>query len=70
VARWEGALFVGYYLAYTVYLLLDATAHDALPVFSWIMLVFIMPLTVITLGIGVARALYQHYILPRSAPDA
>jgi cation:H+ antiporter len=69
VARWEGALFVGYYLAYTVYLLLDATAHDALPVFSWIMLVFIMPLTVITLGIGVARALYQHYTLPRSTPD-
>jgi cation:H+ antiporter len=58
ISRWEGALFVGYYAAYATYLILDATAHDALPMFSQMMLVFIIPLTVITLLIGVANS-YQ-----------
>lgn len=56
IARWEGALFLGYYVAYTLYLFLDATQHDALDTFSLIMLVFVMPLTVITLAVLVARA--------------
>ena len=25
IARWEGALFLGYYVAYTLYVILDAT---------------------------------------------
>ena len=58
ISRWEGMLFVGYYAAYTIYLILEATAHDALPVFSQVMLVFMIPLTVITLLIGVVKA-YQ-----------
>ena len=58
ISRWEGVLFVGYYAAYTIYLILDATAHDALPVFSQMMLVFIIPLTLITLLIGIVSA-YQ-----------
>ncbi len=58
MSRWEGGLFVGYYAAYTTYLILGATAHDALPVFSQIMLLYVIPLTVITLAIGVARS-YQ-----------
>jgi cation:H+ antiporter len=56
ISRWEGGLFLGYYVTYTVYLILDATAHDALPVFSPIMLVFMIPLTAITLLIGAVRA--------------
>lgn len=59
ISRWEGGLFVGYYAAYTVYLILDASAHDALPVFSQIMLIFVIPLTVVTLLIGIARAYQQ-----------
>lgn len=51
VARWEGVLFVGYYLAYTLYLLLDAAEHDALPRFSNVMLGFVIPLTVLTLAL-------------------
>ncbi len=58
ISRWEGALFVCYYAAYTLYLILDATAHDALPVFSQMMLIFIIPLTVITLVVSVANS-YQ-----------
>jgi cation:H+ antiporter len=57
IARWEGALFLGYYVAYTLYLVLDATEHDALSDFSAIMLAFVIPLTVITLAVLVVRAL-------------
>ena len=49
IARWEGALFLAYYVAYTTYLLLDAAGHDALAPFSTTMLWFVVPLTVVTL---------------------
>lgn len=51
VARWEGALFLGYYVAYTGYLLLDSAEHDLLPQYSSVMLSFVVPLTVVTLGV-------------------
>jgi cation:H+ antiporter len=54
VARWEGALFVAYYLAYAVYVLLDATGHDALEPYSEVMLGFVVPITVFWLGLLVA----------------
>lgn len=56
INRWEGALFLGYYLAYTAYLLLDAAGHDALPLFSSVMMGFVVPLTVVTLAILAWRA--------------
>jgi cation:H+ antiporter len=49
IARWEGALFLGYYIAYAAYLILGATEHDALPMFSAVMLEFVLPLTAVTL---------------------
>nr|WP_243855513.1 calcium/sodium antiporter [Aquabacterium sp. A08] len=49
IARWEGAVFLGYYVAYTAYLVLSAQAHDALPAFSAVMMGFVVPLTVVTL---------------------
>lgn len=55
VARWEGALFLGYYLAYVLYLILAATEHAALPLFSTAMLGFALPLTVITLVVVLVR---------------
>ena len=55
ITRWEGALFLAYYVAYTLYLLLDATGHDAQPVFGAVMLLFVVPLTVLTLAILVLR---------------
>ncbi|MCU0804654.1 MAG: calcium/sodium antiporter [Burkholderiales bacterium] len=57
VARWEGAVFIGYYAAYTAYLILAASEHDALPAFSQAMLGFAVPITVITLMIVVVRAI-------------
>lgn len=51
IARWEGALFLGYYVAYTAYLVLASGSHDALPQFSYVMLEFVLPLTVVTLAV-------------------
>ncbi|MEX0958723.1 MAG: calcium/sodium antiporter [Burkholderiales bacterium] len=56
VDRWEGAVFLGYYVCYTSYLVLRATEHDALPHFSRIMVVFVLPITALTLAIIAYRA--------------
>lgn len=63
IARWEGWLFLGYYLVYTAYLILDATQHDALPAFSMVMLGFVAPLTVVTLLILVGREIRARHKL-------
>ncbi|MCS7056660.1 MAG: calcium/sodium antiporter [Thermoflexales bacterium] len=55
ISRWEGAMFVGYYIAYVAYLILAATQHDALPAFSSAMLLFVIPLTLVTLAVTVFR---------------
>jgi cation:H+ antiporter len=57
IARWEGFLFLGYYLAYTLYLVLSAAQHDSLPLFNGIMLIFVIPLTLLTLLVSGFRAL-------------
>jgi cation:H+ antiporter len=55
IARWEGGVFLGYYVAYVAYLILAAQQHDALPVFSGVMLGFVVPLTVLTLVVVMIR---------------
>ena len=62
IARWEGALFVAYYAAYTTFLILAATRHAALPQFSAAMLGFVLPITVVTLAVLWMR---QRVALPR-----
>jgi len=49
ISRGEGALLLGYQAAYTLYLILAAVEHEALPQFSGVMLGFVLPLTVVTL---------------------
>ena len=56
IARWEGGLFLGYYVAYTTYLVLGATQHDALSTVSVVMGAFVVPLTVVTLAVLSVRA--------------
>lgn len=51
IARWEGALFLGYYFAYTAYIVLAATRHEALDAYRTAMLFFVLPLTAVTLGV-------------------
>lgn len=60
VARWEGALFLGYYLAYTGYLILSPTSETGADLLEIAMLGFVIPLTVIRLGMSVVRALRAH----------
>ncbi|MFN4002146.1 calcium/sodium antiporter [Microcella sp.] len=60
IARWEGALFVLLYVAYTVYLVLASTAHDALEGFTDVMLWFVLPLLASTL---IAATAYEVGVL-------
>lgn len=55
IARREGALFLGYYAAYVLYLILAATQHAALPAFSAAMLGFVLPLTAVMLIVLLVR---------------
>ena len=61
ISRWEGTLFLVYYVAYIAYLVLNATQHDAAPAFGVIMLTFVVPLTVLTLGI----LTFRHFVVRR-----
>ncbi len=56
INRWEGALFVGYYVLYTTWLIMHSTAAPGLGLFSQAMLWFVLPLTTITLLVIGARA--------------
>ncbi len=49
ISRPEGALLLGFYVAYTLYLILAATQHQALATLNSTMLYFVLPLTGITL---------------------
>jgi len=60
IERWEGVMFLGYYVAYTVYLYLQATQHDALTTYSAIMGLFVIPITAITLLVVLTRHLQQR----------
>jgi cation:H+ antiporter len=55
IARWEGWLFLFYYIAYTAYLILDTAQHDTLPLFNNVLLYIILPLTVITLVVSLLQ---------------
>jgi cation:H+ antiporter len=49
IDRWEGALFVGFYAAYALFLFLKASSDPTLPLFRSVMFLFVIPLTAITL---------------------
>ena len=49
IDRWEGLLFLFYYLAYNGYLILDALNSSILPLYVKVMLWVVIPLTVIGL---------------------
>jgi cation:H+ antiporter len=55
IARWEGVVFLGYYVAYTAYLILSVQHYGRLPLLSATMFYFVVPLTLITLGVGLRR---------------
>lgn len=49
IERWEGVLFLFYYIAYTAYLILNSVDHPILPLYIQIMMLGIIPLTAIAL---------------------
>jgi len=55
IERWEGGLYLGYYFAFVLYLILLAGHHKALPAFDAAMAFFVLPLTVITYIVLTAR---------------
>lgn len=63
IARWEGALFVGYYAAYVAYLVLTATDSPARPGFGAAVGYFAAPITAVTIGV----IAYRQWRAGRSA---
>ena len=53
ISRREGALLLAYFVAYMAYLLLAANQHAAAKPFSWAVLAFAVPLTVVGLTLTV-----------------
>ena len=60
IGRWEGALFLGYYIFYTAYLILATSQHDALPAFSMVMMYLVIPLTLATVGLALLREMLRR----------
>jgi cation:H+ antiporter len=48
ISRCEGLFFLGYYAAFTIYLILTATEHHLLPYFNTAMGWFVIPMTLMT----------------------
>ncbi len=55
IARWEGGVFLAYYVAYVAYVVLAAQQHDALGTYSAAMMSFVVPITVITMIVVLLR---------------
>lgn len=55
IARWEGFVFLGFYAAYASFLVLDAVEHPTLDEFRSAMLLFVLPLTALTLVVLALR---------------
>ncbi|MDZ7678009.1 MAG: calcium/sodium antiporter [Acidimicrobiales bacterium] len=55
LTRWEGAVFVAYYLAYVTYLVLDAVDATSFEPFRIALVAFVAPLTVLTLVVVAVR---------------
>ncbi|NES94094.1 MAG: calcium/sodium antiporter [Desertifilum sp. SIO1I2] len=57
ISRPEGLLFIGYYVAYALYLFLKATDGAQLAIYSQFMAIFVIPITVVVLiGTTIASA--------------
>jgi cation:H+ antiporter len=49
IYRWEGFLFLGCYVSYLVYLVLQATQHSSAAGFNTVMVLFVLPAVAVTL---------------------
>jgi cation:H+ antiporter len=60
IGRWEGGLFLAYYVFYAMYLVLAASQHDALPAFSNVMLRVVIPLTLLPVALAFGREVLRR----------
>ena len=60
IGRWEGAMLLGYYVAYVTYLVLVATQSAALAWYSPLMLYGVVPVTALVVLANLARAVTQR----------
>ncbi|MGC8785612.1 MAG: calcium/sodium antiporter [Armatimonadota bacterium] len=67
IKRWEGSLFVAYYIFYVVYLTLQASRHDAMEEYTFVMRWFVLPFVAITLVTTLALAWRKQVWLPSRA---
>jgi cation:H+ antiporter len=58
--RWEGGVFLFYYVAYTVYLVMSVNQNPSLELFSVAMKWFVLPITILTLMIVTFRAIRKR----------
>lgn len=49
IARWEGGMFFGLYVGYTLYLILAAQQHDALSTYGFVLGTIVLPLCGLTI---------------------
>jgi cation:H+ antiporter len=57
--RWEGGVFLVYYIAYTIYLILASQKGATLEMFTMAMTWFVVPLTLLTLVVVGIREMRQ-----------
>ncbi len=60
IMRWEGALFVLFYVFYTLYLFLNASQHDMLDEYQMVMKYFVLPIIGIVLVGTLFKALRRY----------
>jgi cation:H+ antiporter len=60
ISRGEGILFLGYYLAYAVFLVLTALQHGSLGIYTFAMFWFVIPLSAVGILSGVVLHIRQQ----------
>jgi cation:H+ antiporter len=60
LSRWEGIVFVLYYVAYVGYLILAGTKPEVMPMADAALLCFVLPITCLTLGVVFWQGIRQQ----------
>ena len=60
--RWEGAIFVIFYVCYTAYLVLQATDSVWIPQYAFIMTWMVLPISFILFGISLTQRFWAKYM--------
>ncbi|MEM8874584.1 MAG: calcium/sodium antiporter [Planctomycetota bacterium] len=70
ITRFEGSIFLFYFVAYMLFLVLDAQQHDALQTYTLVLSTVVIPLTVIALTALMVNSIRRQYRRKRLAKMA